>query len=386
MPKLVNMQMKASDAYKPGRLEYPLEDKDKYNAKIQFEIIEQQPPKFQASLKALLDWTEDTRSSSNDAKKAKPRSRRAVAISPSRPRATGKKADLYVPVAHSVTDVFVYDNPALGISGGTLLAGMQGGLDVSTAIVDAAKQGLKGVGDLVDFFGGKELGRAAIVRGAAMTPFVPQKVKDAIGVTARTSLHPNQRTRFQNVGIRKFAFQFKFIPRSRDEAVEVKELVQFFREHAYPEEIKASLDKSGIEVPIAYKYPDMFRIKLYTKAFDNGGLIYKRTGSELLDCFLESITTTYNPTAAVYHYDGEPVETDLTLNFVEHRPLAKSDFVQARDVMDYDYPTEFSKPVPEKPFEYDYPSYNNSKNPGRGDGAAELAQRRSDGQIGRGRR
>lgn len=317
----------AIDDYKPGRFEYPLEDKDKYNAKIQFEIVQQIPPKFQASLKSVLNFTdrENQAPLAEGGGQRDPRPQRSVKIDPSRPDPTGKKVDIYVPQAHTVSDVFVYDNPSLGVAGGALQAGIAGGVDVSSAVVDAAKQGLKGVGDLIDAFGGKELGRAAIVRAATAAPLVPQSVKDAIGITARTSLHPNLRTRFQNVGIRQFSFNFKFIPRSRDEAVVVKQIIDYFRFHAYPEEITATLSSSGIDVPIAYKYPDMFRIKLFAREFESGNLVYKRTGSKLLDCFLTSITTTYNPTSAVYHYDGEPVETDLTLNFMEHRPLSRSD-------------------------------------------------------------
>jgi len=316
----------AIDDYKPGRFEYPLEDKDKYNAKIQFEIVKQIPPKFQANFKSILNWTaREDQAPLEEGGQRPERLEKAVKIDPSKPDPTGKKVDIYVPQAHTVSDVFVYDNPALNIAGAALQGSMAGGVDISSAIVDAAKQGLKGVGDLVDAFGGKELGRAAVVRAATAAPILPQSVKDAIGVTARTSLHPNLRTRFQNVGIRQFSFTFKFIPRSRDEAVVVKQIIDYFRFHAYPEEIPATLSSSGIQVPIAYKYPDMFRIKLFAREFESGNLIYKRTGSKLLDCFLTSINTTYNPTAAVYHYDGEPVETDLTLNFMEHRPLSRSD-------------------------------------------------------------
>lgn len=314
----------AIDDYKPGRFEYPLEDKDKYNAKIQFEIVTQEPPKFQADLKSVLNWTaREDQAPLEEGAKRPPRPKKSSNISPSIAQQTGKKVDIYVPQAHTISDVFVYDNPALNLAGGALQAGMQGGLDVSSAIVSAAKEGMKGVGDLIDAFGGKALTRAAVVRAATAAP-VPQSVKDAIGVTARTSLHPNLRTRFQNVGIRQFSFTFKFIPRSRDEAVVVKQIIEYFRFHAYPEEIPARLSES-VTFPIAYKYPDMFKIKLFAREFESGNLVYKRTGTQLLDCFLTSITTTYNPTAAVYHYDGEPVETDLTLNFMEHRPLSRKD-------------------------------------------------------------
>jgi hypothetical protein len=33
----------------------------------------------------------------------------------------------------------------------------------------------------------------------------------------------------------------------------------------------------------------------------------------------------YNPQTAVYHANGDPVEIDLSLNFVEHRALGRAD-------------------------------------------------------------
>ena len=53
-------------------------------------------------------------------------------------------------------------------------------------------------------------------------------------------LNPNTRSLFKSVALREFAFQFKFIAKSFAEAEEVKEIIQFFREEIYPEDINIS--------------------------------------------------------------------------------------------------------------------------------------------------
>lgn len=312
----------AVEDYKPGRYEYPIDDRDRYNAKIQFEIIKTNPPTIRGDFKSLLKWKregdQDIDATGNP---VDPPETKSLKASGYQVDATGKKVDLYVPQAHTVTDVFSYNNAAsLGIAGAGFLNTMQQGGSVAQAASTAMKEGfIKGVDDVLKAFGGQALTQAAAVRAASFAP-IPQGVRDAVGLIAQASIHPNLRTTFSNVGIRQFTFQFKFIPRSRDEAVVVKQIINYFRFHAYPEELPI-----GGAIPIAYKYPDMFRIKLFSRVFENGNLRYVPIGSKLLDCFLNSITVTTNPTAGVYHYDGEPIETDLTLNFMEHRPLARSD-------------------------------------------------------------
>ena len=59
-------------------------------------------------------------------------------------------------------------------------------------------------------------------------------VKQASGVT----LNPNTRSLFKSVALREFAFQFKFIPLSKQEHDTVIKIINFFRQNLYPENIK----------------------------------------------------------------------------------------------------------------------------------------------------
>jgi hypothetical protein len=120
---------------------------------------------------------------------------------------------------------------------------------------------------------------------------------------------------FKQVNLRRFTFNFKLIPVSAQESKAITDIVNFFRYHAYPEDIEVG----GIS--LGYEYPELFRIKAFTKV--NGQ--YIQNGTHMKDCYLETVSTTFNPTSATFHPDGTPTEVDIALNFVEHRTLSKKD-------------------------------------------------------------
>jgi hypothetical protein len=294
-------------------LEYPVHDNDKYPSRISFEVIHSDPPRFSTNFESIANWTEEAR----DDKKP------VGTVSNATIRASGKKVNLYIPQSHQVNETFSYDTPGLGLSGGALAAGLDAGGNITSAVGGAIDQGFKGLSDLIGAFRGEEIGRLAAVRAANFAP-IPDNLKNAVSVSARTTVHPNMRTMFKQVNVREFTFQFNFIPRSQRESDEVKAIINFFRYYAYPEEIRAELDgNKNISVPVGYKYPDMFRIRLMTKSRDSGQWVHH--GVNMIDTYLRSVSTNFNPTMAVYHSDGDPVEINFAVNFVEHRALARQD-------------------------------------------------------------
>jgi len=255
---------------------------------------------------------------------------------------TGKKVNLYVPQAHQITEVFNYNVPDLGAVGGGIMAGMEAGASASAAIKSAVSTGFAGVSELLSAVNGGTLGPLAAARAANAAP-IGQGARNAVQLLARASLHPNQRAVFERPQIRRYSFQFKFIPKSREEADAIKQIITFFRFHAYPETLP--IESGGFSIPIGYKHPDMFRIKIFHKIEprnEDTRTIYLRDQISLIDSYLESISTNFNPTMAVYHADGTPVETDLTLNFMEHRALTREDIIS-----DYRLKTAGTNNVPE---------------------------------------
>jgi hypothetical protein len=303
--------------YEKGRYQFPLLDQEKYNAKLQFQTVETIPATFTSKLSAEETLAKQVKGELDlkDLEGGKP-----ARIN------LGDKCDLYVPQAMQINDTLQYETPALGAMGAGALAAAQAGQGLVSATAEAVSQGLKGVGDLVGALTGGEVSRLGAVRAAQLQPSAG--ISGAVSIAAQAALNPNIRTMFRGVNLREFTFQFKFIPASYDESLEVRDIINFFRYHAYPEEIVAP----NSTIPLGYEYPDMFRIKVFSKV--NGR--YIQTGTRIKDCYLRSIATTYNPQASTYHYDGMPTEIDLTLSFVEHRTLSRGDIEKPGSGIDVD--------------------------------------------------
>ena len=214
---------------------------------------------------------------------------------------------LYLPVGLQYRDNASYSNFDLGVTGAALSAGggitsgistMKDALANTSADKDVATAAAVGI---IDKFGGSAVGSAAFKLG--------------VGVT----INPNTRTLFEKVGIREFAFTFKFFAESRKEAAEIEKIIQFFREELYPEEINATVpDGEGEQsISIGYRFPKKFGIQI---EYDGNQI-----GTKILPCHLRDISTNYNPTNMSFRDDGKFTEIDMTLSFVEIRTLSKTD-------------------------------------------------------------
>lgn len=216
---------------------------------------------------------------------------------------------LYLPVGLQYRDNASYSNFDLGVTGAALSAGggitsglstMKDALANTSADKDVATAAAVGI---IDKFGGSlaAVGSAAFKLGVVVT------------------INPNTRTLFEKVGIREFAFTFKFFAESRKEAVEIEKIIQFFREELYPEEINADVpDGEGKQsISIGYRFPKKFGIQI---EYDGNQI-----GTKILPCHLRDISTNYNPTNMSFHDDGKFTEIDMTLSFVEIRTLSKTD-------------------------------------------------------------
>jgi len=229
----------------------------------------------------------------------------------------GEKCELYLPLSYVVNDNMNYNTPDLGVFGGAIASAIAGG----GGIAQSLQQGINDAGrSFFDFFKNgsvdADLARLAVVR-SLNTLRIGDTVKNAISLAGQVTVNPNTRALFDRVVLREFTFQFKFIPKSREESAQVANIIKFFRSHTYP----TSIPENGL--PIGYRFPDLFRISLqYDK---------QQVGTKIKDCYLRNISTNYNPGQASFHRGGDgrgkaaPVETDLSLTFVEEKTLTRSD-------------------------------------------------------------
>ena len=348
-------------------LEYPIHNVDRFNGKITFQPIEVNIPKFAITGESwrnffradneTLKESESTTSSytgpegnageaearqyqrnrqglgagANDgnAGEAEARQNALARNSPAtEPTSTstkslvtyierkGKKITLNMPIAYVVNDMIGYENAELGAGGAAALNAMERTGEMGSAVSAALSSYRGSVTDLFKQGMGANAARVALARGIAKAP-ISAGLKAAGSIAARVTVNPNVRATFRGVSLREFSFQFKFIPYSAEESRAIADIIRTFRTYAYPEAIYAG------PVAVGYKYPDLFKIRVQYNEKD--------VGSKIKMCYLRNVQTSYNPTAASFHADGNPTEIDLSLSFTEHTTISREDIVSGGD-------------------------------------------------------
>ena len=305
-----------------GPYVYPLNRNDQYESKITFQAIKVIPPEFTLSLKAPETGSDTGEEDGSLLDKAGEIESEGLTALKTKPLLT-EKASIYLPIAFSVTDGLQYTGANLNGLGAAAMSGVNAGAGLGGSIFEGIKDAGKSIFDFFTGATGGEASRIGAVRAADFVP-MPDSVKAGIQVAARVTMNPNVRSQFQGIDQRSFNFQFKFLPKSQSESIEVKRLIKFFRFHAYPEEIPY-----GKSFSIAFNYPNMFRIKLLSgrdgPTDSKGNKIFKHVGTPIKLCYLTNISTTYNPTAGVLHADGSPTEIDMALTFQEYKTISRFD-------------------------------------------------------------
>ena len=219
--------------------------------------------------------------------------------------------DLYMPAGNLVMNEGVqYENVNLDPMGAATGAALASGDSIMSAFGKGLAEGLQSIFNMRDT-NTEQLARLATAR---LMDKIPGGIGRAGQLAVQATTNPNTRAMFRNVNIREFNFTFKFIATSATEARIVEEIIRHFRTEMYPE----AINPAG--VPIGYNFPNAFDISFKYKG--QNAKIQKIETS-----YLRNIQTSYNPTSATFHADGQPNEIDLTLNFVEIRTLNKQDIL-----------------------------------------------------------
>ena len=242
-----------------------------------------------------------------------------------------ERTELFLPLQFAVRDGIQYTDASLGLFGGQAFNTVASGGSLNAGIVET----IQGFGDsLVGLFdtlsGRQQLGAVAAAR-AAQLPAVPQVARDIIGLAGRVTINPNVRTAFNGVTTRDFLFQFDFYPKSEEESEELYNIIKRFRINAYPDRVPGS----GF-VPVAYKYPNIYKIKLLSGA--NGKKIFRNVGTPIKFSYLQSIDANYSRNQGEGLFkSGAPTHVQLSLNFKEYKALDRQDVLNELNDGFYDY-------------------------------------------------
>lgn len=240
-----------------------------------------------------------------------------------RGRPTGKVV-LYLPTALQFVDGVSYADADLGIPGGAAVRFMQGGMQNAAGLLEAALTGgLISAGQQAYglYSGTSDLTQGAAVAVARLVkqvPFVGEQLADAASTELGVTVNPNRRSALRSVATRRFTFVFKLIPSNQAESIAIRNIIGFFRENMYP----INVVDPATNILAGYTYPSKFDIKL---SYNN-----KNVATGILPCFLENVSTTYNPNSMSFHANSSgdyasPTEVDLSLTFVEERTLSRDD-------------------------------------------------------------
>lgn len=231
-----------------------------------------------------------------------------------------KQVILYMPQSLQFQDGVQYSSPNLGAMGATALGMVNNTGSVRAALGEAFSNQFKPITDLLSGrFGDVASDAAALsMSRVATSGVVPEGLSTAAQIGLQVKVNPNTRTVFQGVNIRNFVFTYDFVPRSAEEAEEVKNIIKFFRSELYP---STPLDEATA-LPLGFKFPHLFEIKVRY----NNDINFKVP--QPIFCYLRDVQTNYNPNSMSFHRDGNPTQIMMTLNFSEYRTLTKKDVIE----------------------------------------------------------
>ena len=207
---------------------------------------------------------------------------------------------LYMPPGASETYQISWEGANMGTMGGAVKEFAQGGVGkikqmmAETKAMDAAKS-------------------AAIegLAGAAGAVLGNDSIGDFINKQAGQALNPNFELFFKGVQPRTFSFDFKLAPKNADEAREIAKIVRLFKYHSAPGTLP------GVQGLRYWTYPRMFEIEYWNSMATH----------KIKPCGLTQVSVNYSGDGTNHtHYDGYPIQTDLTLTFMESELLTRENF------------------------------------------------------------
>ena len=228
---------------------------------------------------------------------------------------------LFMPASVAVTHTSNYTDTEIGFGTQATAAAFESfkqqrseGVSVGTATMNTLKQfggeGVVGVGQAAEVAGFRMLGVLPLFRGA----------REVNEMRAGSILANRMELAFKGINKRAFQYTFKMLPKSSQEADEIRKIVYAFK-HAMTPEFKEGEFNLGREMIV----PDTFNIHYMYRGSDNTYL------HKIGECVLETMSIqyggdryrTHGESSSELDVDGlpitgaPPVETTITLNFKE---------------------------------------------------------------------
>lgn len=140
----------------------------------------------------------------------------------------------------------------------------------------------------------------------------------------------NTHVTFQSNTLRQYEYSFTMIAKSKKESIQIKKIIDVFRESVY-----GILDQSGMTV----EYPKPWKIQMFFMNAENPFLPFIKYS------YLTSVKTDYSNSTNLLHYDGSPVQIEVSLSFQETKILHRQDIQLAGQGYANDNSIDFARDV-----------------------------------------
>lgn len=244
-----------------------------------------------------------------------------------------------IPANLSVASKTDYENKGLGMLG----AMGAGRLNTTGALDDVTNALMTGAGDVLDGVGlntgsdtqtaaavsavgissfaassiGKKMGISALGAGGLAGAAAGATVVESLGLKAGLAVNPHLAVLFKGVGLRTFAFQYKFVARNQQESNQLRDIIKKLNYHMHPDYFAGNF---------AFKYPDEFRIEFSQNR--------KEWLFNIKDCVMTDMTVNYNGEGMPLFFEdvGGPVSIDISMSFQETKIFTKRDYAEDYEV------------------------------------------------------
>jgi len=252
----------------------------------------------------------------------------SLVSSPGSRRANGKNIlhSIILPIPPNIQDgnaVSYSDSSMNGLA--AALAG--GSVDIMQGLPEVL-QGKKSIGELGGDLG-KRIEQSGLDLGTTQDLITKQLAAQAASVfggnvsldqlQARQEgniFNPNMELLFNGPTLRSFRFSFKMTPRSQDESIAVRDIINTFKRSMAPKTVT-----SGGSQNLFLKTPDIFEIR-YMQGSQPHSFLHK-----FKQCFLENMSVNYTGEGTYATYgDGTPISLVMNLSFKELEPIYDIDY------------------------------------------------------------
>lgn len=139
--------------------------------------------------------------------------------------------------------------------------------------------------------------------------------KGLLSALSKSAPNPRKEQLFKSMEFRRFSFNYQFAPRSKEEADNVKRIINMFKFYMHPE-YQNNLNK------MLFLFPSEFDIVYYFGDKEHPHL------NKISTCVLTDLQVNYSPNGQLSTFaDGMPTQINVQMNFLELETLTKERFL-----------------------------------------------------------